>query len=218
MNFQVVFLDGSPTLNDDSILNDSERIDFLLAAIASVRGQNNFLVSNSDSALLASANILHSKDAIQLINPLGPTRGALASSLLPIDLLNDFDPVVLVPTNSVTNSEILELFLKTMNVSAVAAGVILIESTDPHYSYARVYQGKVIEIIEKVIVGNLATTGIYFFRDKQILKECARWAFVNNQSTNGKFYIAPSLNYVLSIGAEIGYQIVDSSGYRHLTW
>jgi hypothetical protein len=218
MNFQVVFLDGSPTLEDDSILNYTERIDFLLAAIASLRGQNNFLVSNSNPALLSSVNILHSKDEIQLINPLGPTRGALASSLLPIDLLNDFDPVVLVPTNSVTNSETLELFLKTMDESSVAAGIMLIESTDPHYSYARVYQGKVIEIIEKVIVGNLATTGIYFFRDKQILKECARWAFVNNQSTNGKFYIAPSLNYVLSIGAEIGYQIVDSSGYRHLTW
>jgi dTDP-glucose pyrophosphorylase len=218
MNFQVVFLDGSPSLQEDSILKNAERIEFIRAAIASLQGQSNFLVSNSGSRLLKIANILHTEDAIKVINPIGSTRGALASALLPIELLNGFDPIVLVPTNSVTNSAALELFLETMNASRVAAGIMLIESTDPHYSYARVYQGRVIEIIEKVIVGNLATTGIYYFRDKQILKECARWAFVNNQSTDGKFYIAPSLNYVLSVGDEIGYQIVDSSSYRHLTW
>lgn len=218
MNFQVVFLDASPTLQDDAFFKNAERLDFLRAAIASLRGKSNFLVSNSDSRILNSANILHTGDAIKVINPIGPTRGALASALLPIELLNDFDPIVLVPTNSVTNSVVLELFMETMGASRVAAGIILIESTDPHYSYARVYQGRVIEIIEKVIVGNLATTGIYYYRDKQILKECARWAFVNNQSTDGKFYIAPSLNYVLSVGDEIGYQIVDSSNYRHLKW
>lgn len=218
MNFQVVFLDGSPALQGDSDFKNLQRIDFLRAAIASLRGQYNFLISNSDSRLLHSFNILHSGDAVEVINPRGPTRGALASALLPIDLLNDSDPIVLVPTNSVTDSKSLEVFLKSMCDSRVAAGIMLIDSTDPHYSYARVYKGKVIEIIEKVIVGNLATTGVYFFRDKQVLKECARWAFVNNQSTDNKFYIAPSLNYVLSAGDEIGYQIVDSSTYQHLTW
>ena len=218
MNFQVVFLDGSPALQGDSDIKSVQRIDFLRAAIASLRGQDNFLISNSDSRLLHSFNILHSGDVVEVINPKGPTRGALASALLPIDLLNDSDPIVLVPTNSVTDSESLEVFLKSMGHSTVAAGIMLIDSTDPHYSYARVYEGRVIEIIEKVIVGNLATTGIYFFRNKQVLKECARWAFVNNQSTDNKFYIAPSLNYVLSAGDEIGYQIVDSSTYQHLTW
>ena len=218
MNFQVIFLDGTHALQDDSDPISAQRIDFLRTAISSLRGQSNFLVSNSDSRLLHSTNILHYSDAIQVINPTGPTRGALASALLPIDLLNDFDPIVLVPTNSVTNSEALALFLKSMGTSSVAAGIMLIESSDPHYSYARVYEGRVIEIIEKVIVGNLATTGVYYFRDKQILKECARWAFVNNQSTNGQFYVAPSLNYVLSTGDKIGYQIVDSSSYQHLTW
>jgi len=218
MNFQVVFLDGSPALQEDSDIKSLQRIDLLRAAIASLRGQYNFLISNSNSRLLHSANILQSGDAVEVITPTGPTRGALASALLPIDLLNDSDPIVLVPTNSVTDSKSLEVFLKSMGDSRVAAGIMLIDSTDPHYSYARVYEGKVIEIIEKVIVGNLATTGVYFFRDKQVLKECARWAFVNNQSTDNKFYIAPSLNYVLSAGDEIGYQIVDSSNYRHLTW
>lgn len=218
MNVQVVFLDGPPALQDDLDVKSVQRIDFLRAAIASLRGQYNFLISSSDSGFLRGANILQSGNAVEVINPKGPTLGALASALLPIDSLNDSDPIVLVPTNSVTDSKSLEDFLKSMGDSRVAAGIMLIESTDPHYSYARVYEGRVIEILEKVIVGNLATTGVYFFRDKQILKECARWAFVNNQNTDGKFYIAPSLNFVLSAGDEIGYQIVDSSNYQHLTW
>jgi len=218
MSFQVVFLDGLPGLEDNSDKETAQRIDFLRSAISSIRGRFNFLVSNSRLGQLHSAGILQSVDAVKVINPNGATRGALASALLSIDLLNDSDPIVLVPTNSVTSHESLEGFLEKMRSSRVAAGIMLINSSDPHYSYARVYEGRVIEIIEKVIVGNLATTGVYYFRDKQTLMECARWSFVNNQSTDNKFYIAPSLNYVLSVGDEIGYQIVDSSSYRHLKW
>jgi dTDP-glucose pyrophosphorylase len=218
MNLQAIFLDGAPPIQKGSVNGDPRRLEFLRASLASVKGARKILVSSTDRAQLAEALTLQASDEVKIVNPKAPTRGALASALLPIDLLPDLDPIVLVPTNSITNLEALNSFLTKMYDTKVAAGIMLIDSNNPHFSYARVYQGKVIEIIEKVIVGNLATTGIFYFRDKKVLKECARWAFINNQSTGNSFFIAPSLNYVLSTGEDIGYQIVDSSNYQHLTW
>ena len=84
-----------------------------------------------------------------------------------------------------------------------------------HNSYIRVHDGKVIEVIEKNVVGDLATTGIFFFRTRDILLDSAKWAFVNNQTTNSSFYIAPCLNYAISKGLEIGYHVAEDKDYVH---
>jgi hypothetical protein len=218
MNLEVVFLDANPVLNSNYPEKETERNLFLQTSIRNIVGVKKFLVTNSTESRLLDSGILNKVDEINFVIPFGPTRGALASALLPIDSLSNSCPIILVPTNSITNPLVVKTFLKKMQDDGNAAGTMLIESDNPHYSYARVYEGKVIEIIEKCVVGHFATTGIFYFRDKQMLKECARWAFVNNQSTNGNFYIAPSLNYVLSTGEDIGFQIVDSGSYQHLTW
>ena len=218
MNLEAIFLDGNLGLKLNDLEREKERNLFLQTSIRNVRGVKKFLVTHSTKSKLFDAEILNELDEIKFVTPFGPTRGALASALLPIDLVSDSCPIVLVPTNSITNPSVVEIFLKKMHDDKNAAGTMLIESNNPHFSYARVYEGKVIEIIEKRVVGHLATTGIFYFGNKTILKECARWAFVNNQNTDGNFFVAPSLNYVLSTGEDIGFQIVDSNNYQHLTW
>jgi dTDP-glucose pyrophosphorylase len=218
MSIQAIFLDGAPAILDEMEKGYAKRIKFLQSSIASIQSGRKILVSNTGQGQLAKAGVTQNSNELEVVTPNGPTRGALASALLAIDLLSEPDPIVLFPTNSITNFDVVGAFLRKMQESKVAAGIMLIESNNPHFSYARVHEGKVIEIIEKIIVGNLATTGVFYFRDKSVLKECSRWAFVNNQSTDGKFYIAPSLNYVLSAGGEFGFQIVDSANYQHLTW
>lgn len=218
MKLQAVFLDGAPAQERGLQANVGPRNLLIQASLVSFQDEKSFLVSNSDRSNLVESGILKAQNQVNVISPTGPTRGALASALLPIDFLSDSDPIVVIPTNSVTHDGVLREFIDQMFNDKVAAGIILIESTNPHFSYARVHEGKVIEIIEKCIVGNLATTGVFYFRNKKVLKECARWAFVNNQSTDDKFFIAPSLNYVLSTGEEIGYVIVDSSNYQHFAW
>jgi hypothetical protein len=69
--------------------------------------------------------------------------------------------------------------------------------------------------VEKRVVGDLATTGIFFFRDRGILVESAKWSFVNNQTTNSNFYIAPCLNYAISKGLDIGYHVAEDKEYVH---
>lgn len=218
MKLQKIFLDASPVRNKIFDGSSNQRTQLIHDSIRSFQGKDCFLVSNLNRSNLIQSGLIDAAIEIRVVNTFGPTRGALASALLPIDLLSDAEPVLVLPTNSVTNFDVLKSFVEKMYTDGVAAGIILVESKNPHFSYARIHEGKVIEIIEKSIVGNLATTGVFYFRNKHVLKESGRWAFVNNQSTQNTFYIAQSLNYVVSAGEDIGYVIVDSSNYQHFAW
>jgi hypothetical protein len=125
------------------------------------------------------------------------------------------NPVVLIPTNSHIEKGVFFAFIDQMIQSNCTAGTVCVQSNNPLYSYIRVFGGKVIEVVEKRVVGDLATTGIFFFRNKRILVESAKWAFVNNQTTNSKFYIAPCLNYAISKGLDIGYYVAGVKDYVH---
>ena len=218
MKLQTIFLDASPVRNEIMDGSVNQRTRLIHDSLRSFQGESCFLVSNSKKSNLIQSGMIDAAMEVNVVNPSSPTRGALASALLPIDLLSDTEPILILPTNSATQGDVLKSFVEKMQIDRVAAGTILVKSQNPHFSYARIHEGKVIEIIEKSIVGNLATTGVFYFRNKHVLKESARWAFVNNQSTHNTFYIAQSLNYVLSTGEDIGYVIVDSSNYQHFAW
>lgn len=217
MTLNAIYLDGGSAL--DSSKNSemsSKRIKIMAASLLSPVGEKNFLVTNSKLEELETRNILPRNSTIKIFNINRPTKGALATALLPIDLIASDEPVVLVPTNSIVDAGELRKFINQMIVDSVAAGALLIESDNPEYSYARIHDNRVIEFIEKTVVGNMATTGVFYFKDKALLLQSAKWAFVNSQIFNSQFFVAPSLNYILTSGQEVGFCVIDEDNYEHL--
>ncbi len=216
MKLSAIYLDGSESIQTDS---DGKALDsrqiFLKAALASPVGTSQFLVTNNQRFLLENLGLLPGESKIEIVKPDQKTAGAIASALLPYDRIDDCDAIALVPTNSlVAHGSLLE-FMQAMLSSEHDAGVLLVESQNPNFSYVRMFEGKIIEFVEKKVVGNFATTGVFFFRNKDVLLNCARWALVNNQSTNNQYYVAPSLNYLLTSGRSIGYQVLTMDQYQH---
>jgi hypothetical protein len=181
-------------------------------------GSSQFLVTTHLKPTLEMLGILPSESRIEVINPTHITSGAIASALLPYDRIDDSSAIALLPTNSLVTHNDLTEFVQGMLSSDHEAGVLLVESSTPNFSYVRMFESKIIEFVEKRVVGNYATTGVFFFRDKKILLDCARWAFVNNQTTNNQYYVAPSLNHILTSGRSIGYQVLAPSQYQHSSW
>jgi dTDP-glucose pyrophosphorylase len=217
MTLNVIYLDGGPAL--DSSKNDeisAKRIEIMTASLLAPVGEKNFLVTNSKQEELEIRNILPRDSTTKVFNITRPTKGALATALLPIDLIKSDEPVVLIPTNSIVQAGELRKFIKQMIADRVSAGALLIKSNNPEYSYARIHDNRVIEFIEKTVVGNMATTGVFYFKDKALLLQSAKWAFVNSQILNSQFFVAPSLNYILTSGQEVGFSIVDEDKYEHL--
>jgi hypothetical protein len=211
-----IYLDGSESIQTDS---DRKGLDnrhiFLKAALAFPVGTSQFLVTNNQRLILENLGLLPAESSIEIVNPGRRTAGAIASALLPFDRIEDSSAVALIPTNSLVAHESLFEFMQEMLSSEHDAGVLLVESQNPNFSYVRMFDSKIIEFVEKNVVGNFATTGVFFFRNKDTLLNCARWALVNNQTTNNQYYVAPSLNYLLTSGRSIGYQVLTIDQYQH---
>jgi len=217
MKIHAIYLDGGPALTD-TLQNDSllKRKELLKASLSAPAGNANFLVTRSSEDSLKNQGLIPEAQAIEVITMSNPTQGALATALLPIELIATNEPVLLIPTNSVVDAKALSDFVSKMIKDGVAAGALLFRSDNPDYSYARIHNNRVIEFIEKKVVGDMATTGLFYFRDKAILLESAKWAFVNSQITNSQFFVAPSLNYVLTSGQEVGFSQIDEAKYEHI--
>ena len=209
MSFQAIFLDAAPK-NIESDATKSFADDFLIHNVRDFQQTNSILVSNRPPSEL---NNIDSSNEIVIVKPQGPTRGALATAMLTVDFMSADNPIVLIPTNSHLKKSVFFAFLEQMIQAEYSAGTMCVRSDNPRFSYIRVHDGKVIVVIEKKVVGNLATTGI--FSTREIFVESANWAFVNNQTTNSSFYIAPCLNYAISKGLEIGYHVADDRDYVH---
>lgn len=132
------------------------------------------------------------------------TKGALATLCVGIDSIPDSNELFIIPVNCLISVNALERFAEVASISGHKAGVLTIKSKDPIYSYARITQsGKLIEIIEKEVVGDIALSGVFYFRNAFELLQCAAWAFKYDINTNGQFYIAPALNYFIATGESI---------------
>jgi dTDP-glucose pyrophosphorylase len=216
MKISAIYLDGSESIQtgfDGKGLDN--RLIFLKTALASPVGTSQFLVTNNQQLILENLGLLPAQANIEIVNLGQKTAGAIASALLPYDRIDDSSAIALVPTNSLVAHDSLLEFMQAMLSSEHDAGVLLVESQNPNFSYVRMFEGKIIEFVEKKVVGNFATTGVFFFRNKDVLLNCARWALVNNQSTNNQYYVAPSLNYLLTSGRSIGYQVLTLDQYQH---
>jgi hypothetical protein len=212
MNFQTIFLDAA---SKNSKANPTKLVtqDFLARNVNDFRRANSILVTHRSSSQLDQLGV---GAGLTTVKPSGSTRGALATALLTVDFMSENQPIVLLPTNSHLQSKVFFSFLSEMIESDNSAGTVCVRSNNPIFSYIRVFERKVIEVVEKRVVGDLATTGIFFFKNRNFLVESAKWSFVNNQSTNGNFYVAPCLNYALSKGLFIGYHVAESEEYTHV--
>jgi NDP-sugar pyrophosphorylase family protein len=73
-------------------------------------------------------------------------------------------------------------------------------SESPNYSYARLNEaGDVIETAEKIVISNLASSGLYYFGTTEIYREALR-----KTAERGERYIAPLYNDMIAQGLRVG--------------
>ena len=65
----------------------------------------------------------------------------------------------------------------------------------------------VVEVAEKKAISDLATVGIYYFAKGSDFVKAALDMIVSNDRVNGEFYTCPVYNYMIKLGAKIGYEV-----------
>ena len=137
------------------------------------------------------------------------TEGAACTVLLSRNLINSDDPLMIANSDQVVELDINQ-YLAAMDSPDVAGLIMTFWSDHPKWSYCRLNPaGDVTEVVEKQVVSNDATVGIYNFRRGRDFVRAADAMIASNLRVNNEFYVAPTYNQLIQEGSRI---VVKSTG------
>lgn len=131
------------------------------------------------------------------------TEGAACTVLLAKDFINNDNPLMIANSDQWVDIDI-NTYLNEMD-SAHADGMIMtMWADDPKWSFVRFNEAKEItEVVEKVVVSNEATVGIYNYKHGRDFVKAAERMIAKNFRVNGEFYVAPAYNEMIADGKKL---------------
>jgi len=128
------------------------------------------------------------------------TEGAACTALLAKEYINNDDGLLIANADQhIIYEDDFESYIKPNTDGLIWSFV----SNNPHHSYAKEEDGRVVEVAEKKVISNLATCGIYWYNKGSDFVRCAERMISRNIRTNGEFYIAPVYNEMILEGKNI---------------
>jgi len=153
---------------------------------------------------------------VQILGVSKDTKGSLASAVSALALadLSDGELLIAAGDTEFLAAEPLAL-MERFSHDQVEMGTIVFRSEDPRFSYLNINSdGRVNYVLEKKVVGEFATTGVFYFRSARSFLAAAEWCFVNNASLHGNFYVSAALNYSMYLGGSVTWHEVSHSQFR----
>lgn len=128
------------------------------------------------------------------------TQGAACTVLLARDLIDTADPLMIANCDQWVDADINE-YLEVGDDSDVDGVIMSMWSDDPKWSFVRFdAAGRVCEVVEKKVVSNEATVGIYNYRHGRDFVRAANAMIASNLRVNNEFYVAPAYNELIAGG------------------
>jgi NDP-sugar pyrophosphorylase family protein len=131
------------------------------------------------------------------------TEGAACTVLLAKKLIDSSDPLMIANSDQIVELDI-DDYLASGEPPEVSGVIMTFWSDHPKWSYCRMRpDGTVSEVVEKQVVSNEATVGIYNFRAGRDFVRAAEAMIAANLRVNNEFYVAPTYNQLIEEGAKI---------------
>ena len=171
-------------------------------------------VNPGDYEFFADKKLAHNSRLVEISYP---TQGALATSGMCIDQLEDDVPIIVSAVDGICFN-VIDNFIITMKNSEADGGVIVFPSDNVNYSYVRVNQSIPIEFAEKSRIGALATAGIYYFKNREIFADAILWAILNQVRYGGVYYFSSAMNKLIAEGMKVElFEVKEIDYYRFST-
>ncbi len=131
------------------------------------------------------------------------TEGAACTVLLAKGLIDNADPLMIANSDQIVDLNI-DDYLAAGDAPEVAGLIMTFWSDHPKWSYCRMRpDGTVSEVVEKQVVSNEATVGIYNFRAGRDYVRAAEAMIAANLRVNNEFYVAPTYNQLIAECANV---------------
>ncbi|MCD4526935.1 glycosyltransferase family 2 protein [Nocardioides sp. cx-173] len=138
------------------------------------------------------------------------TEGAACTVLLAKDFIDNDSPLMIANSDQYVNASI-DDYLAEFDSQSLDALIMTMTADDPKWSFVRFGDnGEITEVLEKVVVSDEATVGIYNFKRGSDFVRGAEAMIEKELRVNGEFYVAPVYNELISEGAKVGFFNVGS--------
>lgn len=132
------------------------------------------------------------------------TEGAACTVLLGREHINTDDPLMIANCDQYVDIDIND-YLACMDRDALDGLIMTMWADDPKWSYVRFDdKGGIVEVVEKQVVSNEATVGIYNYRHGRDFVRAAERMIARGLRINNEFYVAPAYNELIAEGAKLG--------------
>jgi dTDP-glucose pyrophosphorylase len=131
------------------------------------------------------------------------TEGAACTVLLSRDCIANEQPLMIANCDQWVDIAIDE-YLATLERESADGLIMTMWADHPKWSYVRFdTQGRVVEVVEKQVVSNEATVGVYNFRRGSDFVWAADRMIAKNLRVNNEFYVAPAYNELIGAGHKL---------------
>ena len=144
------------------------------------------------------------------------TSGALCSTLLAIDHIDEKEDIVISNMDDLIDYNLREILVEFQKEES-DAGLISFESSHPRWSYIKTTQdNKVYMNVEKRVISKLASAGFYYFKTKELLVKNAKEVMLDDNTVNGLFYLSSVINQLILKGNKVTHKTIPSNKYHSL--
>jgi NDP-sugar pyrophosphorylase family protein len=142
----------------------------------------------------------------------GTTEGAACTVLMARELINTQEPLMIANCDQWVNSPI-DKYLSAFRRSGSHGFIMTMWSNSPKWSYVkRDANGRVSTVIEKQVVSDEATVGIYNFSSGCDFVAAADAMIESDIRVNNEFYVAPVYTQLISWGRHIDTYSIGHDG------
>ena len=132
------------------------------------------------------------------------TQGAACTVLRAKQLINNNEELMIANSDQYVDVDINE-YLDAMCARKLDGQIMTMKANDPKWSFIQMSDtGYVRAVMEKVVISDEATTGIYNFSRGRDFVAAAESMIRRELRVNGEFYVAPAYNLLIAEGAKVG--------------
>ena len=140
------------------------------------------------------------------------TEGAACTVLLAREHIDTNDPLMLANSDQWVDIDIND-YLATMDRQQADGLIMTMKADDPKWSFVGLNPaGLVTRVVEKQVISDEATVGIYNFRRGSDFVRAADQMIAKNLRVNNEFYVAPTYNELIAEGARVAIFNVGREG------
>lgn len=140
------------------------------------------------------------------------TEGAACTVLLAKDFINNHDQLMIANCDQYIDVDIND-YLAVLDDPSADGLIMTMKASDNKWSFINLNeQNEITLVVEKEVVSDEATVGIYNYQRGSDFVEAAEKMITKNLRVNNEFYVAPAYNEMIEEGKSIKYFNIGSLG------